>query len=290
MTNGQSLTSDVNGPARADCRARPNRFVANFRTVLRVFLAVVLWLSPPPCRAQGVRDAERAPDEAYTARLVRLVGGLQKNPWRGWKAGTVVVVRYIGDDASGTNARAQPDTVYKVLEADKLFEVTQEFKGKRFRREFLVKDQPGLPAARVMLKDEGAGAADLEVDGYTLNALLSESRLEEFPGGTWVTREWFLAGHPSILLRQETAGEGWRVTSAKVSKKIGGREFECVEIKSRMRFHSRGTMEDLTTRYLSPEVPGHLVEEVKEVFKVGEKGVLTPYMVSHLKAVELKIQ
>src|SRR3712207_9032327 len=75
-----------------------------------------------------------------------------------------------------------------VLEADKLFEVTQEFKGKRFRREFLVKDQPGLPAARVMLKDEGAGAADLEVDGYTLNALLSESRLEEFPGGTWVTR------------------------------------------------------------------------------------------------------
>jgi hypothetical protein len=257
---------------------------------MRVFLAAVMWLSPTPCRAQDVRDTKTAADEAYTARLVRLVEGLQKNPWRGWKAGTVVVVRYLGDALNGTNARAQPDLVYKVLEADRLFERTQELKGKSFRQEFLVKDQRGLDAARVRLKDEDAVPADVEVDGFKLAALLSELRSEEFPGGTWVTKEWSLAGHPSILLRQEVNGEGWAVTSAKASKRIGGREFACVEIKKRMRFHSGGPMEVLTTRYLSPEVPGHVVEELEEFYRVGEKGAPTPHMFVHQKVVELKIQ
>src|SRR5215217_1880982 len=162
-----------------------------------------------------------AADEAYAARLVRLIEGLQKNPWRGWKAGTVVVVRYLGDAPTGMTARVQPDLFYKVLDADKLFERTQEYKGKYYRQEFPIKNEIGLNASSMRLKGEEAAAADLEVDGFTLNTLLFESRLEEFPGGMWVTKEWTLAGHPSILLRQETNGGGWRVTSAKASKKIG---------------------------------------------------------------------
>ena len=257
---------------------------------MKVVLAVAVLLSPILCRAQDGRDIKSAPDGAYTARLVRLVEGLQKNPWRGWKAGTVVVVRYLDDALNGMNARAQPDLVYKVLEADKLFERTQELKGKSYRQEFLVKDQRGLDAARVRLKDENAAASDVEIDGFTLSALLTELHMEEFPGGGRTTKEWSLAGHPSILLRREVNGEGWRVTSASASKKIGGREFACLEIKERMRFYSDGPMEVVTTRYLSPEAPGHLVEEVEEFFRVGDKGALTPYMVVHQKVVELKIQ
>jgi hypothetical protein len=255
---------------------------------MKVVLAVAVLLSPILCRAQGGRDAGSAPGEAYTARLVRLVEGLQKNPWRGWKAGTVVVVRYLDDAVNGTNARAQPDLVYKVLEADKLFEVTQEYKGKYFRREFYVKDQPGLAAASKWAK--GGVAADVEIDGFRLSGLLTELSVEEFPGGMWVTKEWSLADHPSILLRQETSGGGWRITSAKVSKKVGDREFECVEIKKRLRFYSDGPMEGVTTRYLSPEAPGHVVEEIQELFRVGDKGALTPYMVVHQKVVEMKVQ
>jgi hypothetical protein len=255
---------------------------------MKVVLAVALLLSPTPCRAQDGRVTKTAADGAYTARLVRLVEGLQKNPWRGWKAGTVVVVRYLGDSVNGMNARVQPDLVYKVLEADKLFERTQVYKGKFYRQEFLVKDQTGLNAANKWAKD--AVAADVEIDGFTLGGLLTESRLEVFPGGTWVTKEWSLAGRPSILLRQEMSGEGWRITSAKASKKIGEREFECVEIKRRMRFYSGGPMMHVTTQYLSPEVPGHFVEEVEEFYRVGEKGVLTLNMVVHQKVVELKIQ
>lgn len=258
---------------------------------MKVILAVVaLLLSPAlPRGAQEGRGVRSVPDEAYTARLVRLVEALQKNPWRGWKAGTVVVVRYLGGGAAeGTYAYVQPDMVYKILEADKLIEATQEVKGKSYRQEFLLKDHAGLDAPSRWGKD--SAAADLELDGFTLNTLLSELRMEEFPGGTRITKEWSLAGHPSILLRKEGNGHGWSITSAKASKKIGDREFACVEIKSRMRFYSDGPMEDVTTQYLSPEVPGHLVEEVKEFFRVGEKGVLTPHMVIHRKVVEIKVQ
>lgn len=75
-----------------------------------------------------------------------------------------------------------------------------------------------------------------------------------------------------------------------MSKKIGDREFECVEVKRHMRFYSDGLMRALTTQYLSPEVPGHLVEEMEEVFKVGRGGELTPSTFAHQKVVELKIQ
>lgn len=175
---------------------------------MKVFLAAVLLLSPTPCRAQEGRGAKTAADEAYAERLVRLVEGLQKNPWRGWKAGTVVVVRYIDDAPKGLTARVQPDLFYKVLEADGLYERTQEYKGKYYRQEFPVKNEVGLSAARARLRDEDVVAEDLEIDGFTLSGLFTESRLEEFPGGTWVTKEWSLAGRPSILLRQETDGGG----------------------------------------------------------------------------------
>lgn len=189
------------------------------------------------------------------------------------------------------NAYVQPDLVYKILEADRLVEQTQVVNGKAFRQEFAVdKDQPGFAAARTKLKDENAAAAGLELDGFKLDALLSELWMEMFPGGSSNTKEWSLAGHPSVLLRRETNGEGWSITSVKASKKIGEREFECVEIENRMRFYSDGQMLDVTTQYLSPEVPGHFVEEVKEFYRVGSKGELTPSMVIHRKVVELKIQ
>lgn len=260
------------------------------RFVMKAFLAIALFLSPTLCRALDGRGVRSTPDEAYTARLVRLVEGLQKSPWRGWKAGTVVVVRYLDDAPKGANARVQPDLVYKILEADKLFERAQEYKGKYYRQEFAVRNEIGLNAARARLKDEVVVAEDLELDGFTLSGLMTEMRLQEFSGAAWVTKEWSLAGYPSILLRQETNGGGWRITSAKASKKIGDREFECVEIKKQMRFYSDGPMMHVTTQYLSPEVPGHMVEELEEFFRVGEKGVLTPYMVTHQKVVELKIQ
>ena len=256
-----------------------------------IYALTIVLLSLTLCQAQNSNGPRRAPDEAYTRQMVRLLTGLQKNPWLGWESGTEVVVRYFGDSNPAATPRAlvQPDLTYKVMEADKLFARTQLFKGKLTRQDFLVKDQVGLDAAwpRVITPS----TTDVEIDGFTLTCLLSELVVTEFPGGTRVTKEWTLASHPSIVLRKEVNGvEGWRVTSARAIRKIGEREFACVEIKERMRFYHHGPIDVITTRYLSPDVPGHLVEQIEEFFKVKKNQVSpAPYMVVHQKVVELKL-
>jgi len=223
--------------------------------------------------------------------MIRLLTGLQKNPWLGWESGTEVVVRYFGDGDPAATPRAlvQPDIMYKVLEADKLFIRTQSYKGKLTRQDFLVKDQGGLDAAWPGVRNPSA--ADVEIDGFTVACFLSESVLTEFPGGSRVTKEWTLASHPSIVLRKEVkGGPGWGVTSASVIRRVGEREFPCVEIKKRMRLSHRGPIDLITTQYLSPDVPGHLIEQIEEFFEVKEGQVSSaPYLVVHQKAVGLKL-
>jgi hypothetical protein len=109
-------------------------------------------------------------------------------------------------------------------------------KGKPVITEFLVKDQEGLDAAARRVNEPIP--VDLEIDGFKLAALMTKTEVREMPGGTRVTREWFLASQPSILLRKDVNGEGWRVTSARVKKTIGDKDFSCIEIRSRCGFFS----------------------------------------------------
>jgi hypothetical protein len=256
-----------------------------------IYALTLLLFSLTLCQSQ-YRNSAQGPDEAYTRELVRLLTGLQKNPWLGWESGTEVVIRYLVDsNASGIPlGHPQPDLVYKVIETDKLFIQTYVFKGKPGRRNFLVKDQVGLEAAWSRVGEQSA--ADLEIDGFTLTCHLSELTMTEIPGGTRVTKEWVLASHPSVVLGKEVkGGSGWRVTSARVIKKIGEKEFPCVEIKKWLSIYSHGQIDVITTQYLSPNVPGHLVEQIEEYFKVKKKQRSSaPYMVVHQKAVELKLQ
>jgi hypothetical protein len=47
----------------------------------------------------------------------------------------------------------------------------------------------------------------------------------------------------------------------------------------------------MTTQYLCLDVPGHLVEEIQEFFKVKrEQRSSTPFQIVHQKVVELKVQ
>jgi hypothetical protein len=260
-----------------------------------IYVLTIVLLSATLSQVQENIAPRRTPDDAYTPKLVRLITGLQKNPWQNWASGTEVVVRYLVDyDAAGIPpGHAQPDIVYRVIEADKLLSTTQVYKGKTIRRDFMIKDQPGLDAAWARLADgTSPSTTELEVDGFKLSCLLSELSVHEFPGGTRVTRQWTLASHPSIVLRSElVGGSGWNVTSPRVMKKIGEREFSCVEIKKWMRFYSQGPNDAMTIQYLCPDVPGHLVEERQEFFKVkkGQRSS-TPFQVVHLKVVELKLQ
>lgn len=255
---------------------------------MKALVVLVLLFSASWCGAQT--PSVPAADAEYTSELVTLITGLQKNPWRGWGAGTEVTLRYIVErDAAGKPlGKEQPDLVFKVTEADKLFEITQVVKGKPEITEFLVKDQEGLDVAARRVNEPIR--VDLEIDGFKLAALMTKTEVREIPGGIHVTREWFLASHPSIVLRKEVNGEGWRVTSARVKKTIGGKDFSCIEIKKSMRFFSYGLNESVTTQYRCPGVPGHVVEEIEELFtlKRGERSP-SPFQVVHQKVVEIKL-
>jgi hypothetical protein len=54
-----------------------------------------------------------------------------------------------------------------------------------------------------------------------------------------------------------------------VAKQIGGREFQSVKTIGKRNIYVDGLMEVITTQYLSPDVPGHVVEQVEEFYKVG---------------------
>lgn len=238
----------------------------------------------------GQAGSVPASDAEYTRELVTLITGVQKNPWRGWGAGTEVTVRYIVDrNAAGKPlGKEQPDLVFKVTEADSLFEIIQVVKSKPVITEFFVKDQEGLAVASRRITEPTS--ADLEIDGFKLACLVTEMVSREIPGGASVTKEWSLAGHPSIVLRKEVNGEGWRVTSVRVKKTVGDKDFSCVEIKKSMRFFSDGPSEAVTTQYRCPGVPGHVVEEIQEFFKIKkEQRSSTPFQVVHQKVVEIKL-
>lgn len=255
---------------------------------MKVLVVLALLFLVPLCPSQA--GSVPASEAEYTRELVTLITGLQKNPWRGWGAGTEVTVRYIVErDAAGKPlGKEQPDLVFKVTEADKLFELTQVVKSKPVITEFLVKDEEGLAVASRRVTEPTS--ANLEIDGFKLVCLLTKMELREIPGGGRVTREWLLASHPSIVLRKEVNGEGWRITSARVKKTVGDKEFSCVEIKKSMRFYSDGLSESVTTQYRCPGVPGHVVEEIQEFFKMKkEQRSSTPFQVVHQKVSEIKL-
>jgi hypothetical protein len=258
-----------------------------------IYVTVLLLLSLTLCRAQNSNDPKRAPDDVYTRQLVSLLTGLQKNPWSGWKTGTEVVRRYLGNSEPALKpfAYVQPDLVFQILEADKLVAVTQVVNGKPYRQEHPVKDQGG--ADKPMIKTGGATPATLEIDGFTLACLLREMMPSlifndgpSFPP----SKEWSLASHPTLLLRRESGGTTWEVASVLVTKKIGEREFQCVKTIGKMHVDVDGPMEVITTQYLSPDIPGHLVEEIKEFYKVDKEGrERVPHMIIHQQVMELKL-
>lgn len=255
---------------------------------IRALVVLVVLFSAILCRAQTA--SVPAADAEYTKQLVGLITALQKNPWRGWGAGTEVTVSYIVDrDAAGKPlGKEQPELVFRVTEADKVFEIIQVVKNKPVITEFFVKDEEGLAVAS--RRDTEPISTELEIDGFKLACLVSEMAFREIPWGTRVTKEWALASHPSIVLRKEVNGEGWRVASARVKKTVGDKEFSCVEIKKSMRFYSDGPGESLTTQYRCPGVPGHVVEEIQEFFKVKkEQRSSTPFQVVHQKVSAIKM-
>ncbi len=243
-------------------------------------IRITMALEPvPPASRPPVRKAAATAEEGAAAAAARprtgapldketllLLGRLQRNPWAGWSTGTEVVRQFLDDKRRGQNVQTyvQPDITYKVLEKDRRLIRTQQVNGKPMRQDFRIRDQTGIP--RPHLTGQGA-AVELAVDGANVRCLLYESRIGRIGagfGGAVVTKQWVPASHSTVLLRRESGENWWAITSLRARKRIGQREVLCIETRRRLAIVGGHVV---TTRYLHPDVPGHLVEEIKEFYK-----------------------
>ena len=131
--------------------------------------------------------------------------------------------------------------------------------------------------------------AELTIDGHTVKCLLrGEPELIISPIAyssqgyiSVIKKQWVLAADPKIVLREEkifvewdkwfwhtTPSSWWQVTSIGVKKKVGDREILCVELKHDFYFGTDGY--NITTDYVSADVPNFTVEYEKVFYRVGK--------------------
>ena len=241
--------------------------------------------TPPATQpdGNGELDKDPAPKAIFDKETLVLIKRLQKNPWANWPTGTEIVRHFVDDSKPKQNLRAyvQPDLIYKVTERDRLLIRTQRVKGNPVRQDFRIQNHPGVAIPHI----SGKGvASELVVDGANVKCLLYESALtESLANGAvvrTVTKQWVLSSHPTVLLRRSGPGQ-WTITSVRAKKHIGKKEYLCIETKARL---SPPNAHVVTTQYLHPDVPGHLVEEIKEFYKVIKgKREPAPWLITHEK-------
>lgn len=131
---------------------------------------------------------------------------------------------------------------------------------------------------------------ELKIDGHTVKCLLKGKPPPiyfyplAFRGQGYMSpiqKQWVLAADPTIVLRDESIfsdwdkwfwptspASWWAVTAVGVIKKVGDREHVCVEVKHDFYFGADGY--NITTDYLTPDVPGFYVEFEKVFYQVGK--------------------
>ena len=201
--------------------------------------------------------------------IAQLLAPLQRNPWSQWSPGAEVVREFVDDQREGSYVYTQPDLTYGLAQDGKKLVRIQEVDGKPVEQVFDTSDQTGLvPSAFIYRVGKGV-PAQLRIDDVDVNCLRFEDTLVEHVAGgvhTTVYREWVLPTYPTIPLRRETNDNWWRVKSLRNTRRIGDRELSCVVVESHMKEAGGHARE---TQYLSADVPGHLVESVKEIHSKG---------------------
>ena len=132
--------------------------------------------------------------------------------------------------------------------------------------------------------------AELKIDGHTLKCLLrAQPPLIIIPISyssqgyiSLIKKQWVLAADPKIVLREEEIyvewdkwfwhtsppASWWAVTSIGVKKKVGDREYLCVELKRDFYFGSDGY--SITTDYVTADVPTYWIDQETVFYRVGK--------------------
>jgi hypothetical protein len=200
----------------------------------------------------------------------RVLEPFYRNGWHGWNPGTEVRTTFLDDKVEGWYSYVQPDLVYRLTEA--ALTRTQVVDGKPVVQQFDPANETGWqPAYLHKLPTAKATPTTIEIDGVKIDCLLYESTMDDIGrdvGGTTVLKEWVLAAHPSTWLRTEANKNYKVIKSLRELRQVGDRQLACVVVEERMEM-SGG--HQITTSWLSPEVPGHVVEKISQTWFEGRQ-------------------
>jgi hypothetical protein len=200
----------------------------------------------------------------------RVLEPFYRNGWHGWNPGTEVRTTFLDDKVEGWYSYVQPDLVYRLTEA--ALTRTQVVDGKPVVQQFDPANETGWqPAYLHKLQTAKATPTTIEIDGVKIDCLLYESTMDDIGrdvGGTTVLKEWVLAAHPSTWLRTEANKNYKVIKSLRELRQVGDRQLACVVVEERMEM-SGG--HQITTSWLSPEVPGHVVEKISQTWFEGRQ-------------------
>jgi len=220
-------------------------------------------------------------DGKAAERAAQTLEPFYRNGWHGWPVGTEVRVTFLDDKVDGWYSYVQPDLVYRLTET--ALTRTQVVDGKPVVQQFDPANEAGWqPAYLHKLPTAKTTPTTIEIDGVKIDCLLYESTMDDIGrdvGGTTVLKEWVLADQPTIWLRTEVNQNYKVIKSLRALKQVGDRQVPCVVVEERMQM-SGG--HQVSTTWLSSEVPGHLVEKISQIWLEGRQ------QRSHEKLVEVR--
>jgi hypothetical protein len=219
---------------------------------------------------QSSTPAKPAAAPADSVTPAQRLAPFYRNGWHGWPVGTEVRTTFLDDKVEGWYSYVQPDLVYRLTET--ALTRTQVVDGKPVVQQFDPANENGWqPAYLHKLPGLKPTPTTINIDDMKLDCLLYESTIEVIGrdvGGTTVLKEWVLAAHPSTWLRTEANKNYKVIKSLREMRQVGDRQVACVVVEERMEM-SGG--HQVSTTWLSAEVPGHVVEKISQIWWEGRQ-------------------
>lgn len=225
---------------------------------------------------------------AHPSTLVSFIKSLQHNPWQNWETGTEIIRQITEEHHIKKDLSGRSTAVFQIVEKDQRVQRLQNIQGTLKRQEFMIKDESGIKAASKPLP--GTQAA-LFIGGKLIETLLCTFEEPHVNGERIIKdtiNQWVSKEDPQIILRYLSPAENWSISAIDKQRVIKQNAVACVELKLRKKISIDEYVE--TIQYLSPQVPGHVVEEFKAFYKNSpdQKQPLLQYT-SHEKTTQVSL-
>jgi hypothetical protein len=234
--------------------------------VVSIAIAYAIAFSAPT-----IANDEVAPrsESDFVNQIAARLKPLQQNGWLEWKPGTEMVRAFLPADPKQFTSYVQADQIYTI--GGKNGPLTRAQAGG------LLKLNPGRPddgpiPVAYMYRPNGGEEAQLTLDGNEIKCRIFRQTIRiDLAGGHLVEsvrKEWIIPSHPTICMRWEAGKNYGVIKSIRATRTVGGKKYSCVVLEKRMALPNDGFSLEIV--YLSPEVPGFVVERTQDIYKSTE--------------------